>query len=242
MPDFESRLAANLAAIRERIAAAAVRSGRDADSVRLIAVTKSVGLEVIRALTRLGARDLGENRVQQLMARAAELGGRHAPNPPPDAPTWHFIGHLQRNKVRQLLPAVRWVHAVESLRLAEELSARAVQHEISIDALLEVNVSGEASKYGVSRGELLSLAEAVARLPGLRLRGLMTMAPFEERPERTRGVFAGLREALSGLHAAGVVGEDCGELSMGMTNDFEVAIEEGATLVRIGSALFEGVS
>lgn len=244
-----TEIEANLRRVRERIAAAARRCGRSADSVRLVAVTKYADLENVRALLRVGQVDLGENRVQQLRERVELLGAAGALLEPEECsatgavdtppPCWHMIGTLQRNKVKYLLPAVRIIHGVDSLRLGEQIQREAEKADATVDALLEFNISGEQSKRGLTPAEAPGVAEAVASLERLNLRGLMTMAPFETDPATTRPYFAELRELSESLRKSGAMPPDATELSMGMSNDFEIAIEEGATIVRVGSALFE---
>jgi hypothetical protein len=224
------RILSNLREVRDRIAAAAARSGRAANSVRLVAVTKTVDVEVIRVLVGAGQRDLGENRPQQLRDRAATLADLDV--------RWHMIGHLQRNKVKYVVPTAALVHSVDSLDLAEDLAERAEAQGLRARCLIEVNVTGEASKEGVPPGEAMDLAPAAAELPGLDLVGLMTMAPIVDDPEATRPVFAALRELRDRLNRAGGLPAPLVELSMGMTQDYEVAVEEGATWVRVGSALY----
>lgn len=244
------QLRANLTAVREKIAAACRRRGRGPDAVRLVVVTKYAPAEAIGLLPRLGVYDLGENRVQQLVRRAEQFGatadaglaGLASAVPADGKPRWHMIGHLQRNKVRALLAASRIVHSLDSERLARQLDQDAQRTGVTVDALIEVNVSGEASKEGVLPEEAAPLAEAACRLSHVRLAGLMTMAPLVEDAEQVRPYFARLRELLEGLRGNGIVPPECGELSMGMTNDYAVAVEEGATIVRIGSAIFEGVA
>jgi len=246
--DRQQRLRENLLAVRERIAEAARRAGRNPDDIRLVAVTKYVGPDVIRDLLRAGVQDLGESRAQQLARRLVELGSADVgldtddATLPADVPRWHMVGHLQRNKVRLLLPRARIVHSLDSQRLADELERRAAGHDCRVDVFIEVNVAGEASKYGVSPNDLPALAEYVTRCPHLNLRGLMTMAPYETDPERTRPHFARLRNLLDGLRASSALGPEVRDLSMGMSNDYSVAVEEGATIVRIGSALYEGLT
>lgn len=232
------RLRANLDRVRAAIREASRRTGRDPAQVELIAVTKSAGLETIRALLAAGVIDLGESRVQQLVDRARGIAGASDGVP---APRWHMIGHLQRNKVRALLRHCRTIHSLDSQRLADELESEACRIDAMVDAYLEVNVSGEAAKGGVTPEEASSLIAAVQRQPHLRLRGLMTMAPLSDDAERSRPHFARLRELLEALRCRGVVDESCDGLSMGMSQDYVVAVEEGATAVRIGSALFEGL-
>ncbi len=235
--NWRATLADNLAQVRAEMAQAAARAGRSAADVRLVAVTKYVELPVLRALLDLGVQDLGENRVQQLTQRAAALA-----SDPAARPRWHMIGHLQRNKVRALLGACRMIHSLDSRRLADELEVEAQRSGRDVDVLIEVNVSGEQSKQGLTESAVGDLCEHLGRLSRLRLRGLMTMAPLVDDPQRVRPCFAKLRELLWELRRRGVVEADCRELSMGMTQDYVQAIEEGATLVRVGSALFRNVA
>ncbi|MBW7904156.1 MAG: YggS family pyridoxal phosphate-dependent enzyme [Phycisphaerae bacterium] len=243
MSETATIIARNVERVREAIARAARRSGRDPECVRLVAVTKYLDPASIGAVIHAGLTELGENRVQQLVARAAALGAGEPGGWPAAARPWrwHMIGHLQRNKVRALLRVCQVIHSVDSERLAAETEAEAARAERFVDVFVEVNVSGESSKQGVAAADAATLAEYVSRLRHVRLRGLMTMAPPSADPQRARPVFAGLRELLEKLRASGAVAETCGELSMGMTGDYEVAVEEGATVVRIGSALFEGL-
>jgi hypothetical protein len=225
------RVLANLATVRGRMADAARRSGRAPDAVRLVAVTKTVGVATVRSLVEAGQADIGENRAQEIRDRARELAG--------EAVRWHMIGHLQRNKVKYVVPACAMIHSVDSGRVAEAISSRGEAEGVRARCLLEVNVSGEEAKYGASSAEAPALARAVAAMPGVDLAGLMTMAPFVEDAETVRPVFAALRELAARINGEGGLPAPLGELSMGMTQDYEVAIEEGATLVRVGTALFE---
>ncbi len=241
------RLRRNLADLRANIAEAARHGGRDPGDVRLVAVTKYVDLDTIRVLLDAGVRDLGENRVQQLSDRAQTLGAADfdlltAPRETDALPRWHMIGHLQRNKVKALLKHTRVLHSLDSVRLARELEKQAAKLELTVDAFLEFNVAGEQAKSGAAPADAAALAEAVAQCPHIRLHGLMTMPPFDPDPEAARPHFARLRELLERLRRQGAVGPECLHLSMGMTIDYAVAVEEGATFVRIGSALFEGVA
>lgn len=216
-----------LEAVRERIAAAAERAGRDPGEVTLIAVTKTVDVERITAVLRQGVEHIGENRVQEAEEKFPRL----------TVPcTKHLIGRLQRNKVGKALELFDLIHSVDRIPLVERLAQRAAGRQV--DILLQVNVSGEASKAGVSPDELPRLAEAAAATGVLRVRGLMTMAPYTVDPEETRPVFAALRRLNEALRERGLPNVTCDILSMGMSNDFEVAVEEGATHVRVGSALF----
>lgn len=244
------RLTQNLMMLRETVARACDRARRSAEDVRLVAVTKYVDATVICALLRAGVVDLGENRVQQLTQRAEMLGASRSgtfeasPTGGIDAqplPRWHMIGHLQRNKVKTLLRCTQTIHSLDSDRLAREIEDHAARMEISVDALVEVNVSGEESKEGISPDALPPLAEAIAGCPHVVLRGLMTMAPLSDDPETARPTFARLRELLALLRGRGDLPTTCSHLSMGMSQDYAVAVEEGATLIRVGSALFDGL-
>ncbi|HEU4759289.1 MAG TPA: YggS family pyridoxal phosphate-dependent enzyme [Dehalococcoidia bacterium] len=209
--------------VRLRIAGACRRSGRSAGEVTLVAVCKGFPPEAAREAVGAGVLHLAENRVQEAQAKRAALRDL-----PADV-TWHMVGHLQTNKVKTALGLFDIIQSVDSLHLAEEISRRA-SRPVGVPVFLEVNVAAEASKYGFSPEELLSAREAAARLPNLDVRGLMTVAPFAADPEEARPVFRRLRELAQSLGLRG--------LSMGMTDDFEVAVEEGATHVRIGRAIF----
>ena len=233
MPGLESRIAENYERVRERIAAACQRAERDPDGVRLVAVTKYAELDWIRSLIALGVCDLGENRPQQLLQRAAAL---------PETVRWHLVGHLQRNKVRPILPVAAWIHSVDSVRLLDRIERLAGELKLRPRVLLEVNISGEESKYGFAPPELQAHWPRIVAYRNMDIVGLMTMAPYVDDPEQTRPVFRQLRELRDRLRAAVGGSLPLPELSMGMSNDFEVAIEEGATMVRIGSLLFEGLA
>lgn len=235
------RLLENLEQLRARIAAAAVASGRPADAVRLVGVTKYVSADVARALVEAGLHDLGESRPQALWEKAAALS---------DLPQirWHFIGHLQRNKVRRTLSSVSLLHAGDSLRLLEAWNEAAMELSQSVteslplrQLLLEVNISGDAAKQGFAPEEIEPLLPQLAELRQLRVVGLMAMASLEGGAVRARSDFANLRKLRDRLIRVAPAGIELGELSMGMSGDFIEAIAEGATLVRVGSALFEGV-
>jgi PLP dependent protein len=227
--------------VHERIAAAAGRAGRDPAGVALVAVTKMQRPETVAMAFAAGLRTFGENRVEEAGPKAAEVARLIAPASPP---AWHMIGHLQSRKAGDAFPWASMVHSVDSLKLAERLSRLGVNARAAGDivgeplpVLLEVNISGEESKYGLAPAELPAVVEAVSGLEGIRLRGLMTMAPMSANPDLVRPVFAGLR-ALRDELVCQVPGLDLPELSMGMTDDFEAAVEEGATMVRIGRAIF----
>jgi hypothetical protein len=227
------RLLSNYEGILSRGRAAALRAGRAEDSFRLVAVTKTVSAAVACALVDLGARDLGENRVQELLSKQSALACAPV--------SWHLIGRLQTNKARKVAGRVSLIHSVDSLRLAQALDEAAAQACVVQDVLLEVNVSAEASKCGFRPDDAPDAAARMKSFSCLRVLGLMTMAPIVENPEETRPLFRALRELADAMSAAGLFASGRCELSMGMTQDFEVAVEEGATLVRVGSALFEGV-
>ena len=258
--------------VRQRIANAAQRSGRSANSVILVAVTKNAEPDQIRDLIKLGHADFGENRVQQLVQRATiidEWLGRHrslpgasrprpatpdddmwsdyapqADRPGPVAPSpstkvrWHMIGHLQRNKARKVVETCRLVHSVDSLRLAEELQQIAFKREQPVEVLLQVNCSGEEQKYGCAIAAAPHLAEQIETMIQVKVRGLMTMAAYSANPEAARPTFGRARELFHEIRDSGVVGPQFNILSMGMSGDFEVAIDEGSNLVRVGTALF----
>ena len=225
------RLRGNVQAVRDRVAAAARRSGRRPEQVALVAVTKASPVEWVRPLVELGVTDLGENYPQELWRKAAAVA---------DLPVrWHLIGHLQTNKARRTLPLVRWIHAVDSPKLLGVLDALAGAVGSPPRALLQVNASGEATKHGWSPESILADADAIAACRSLPIVGLMTLAAPGPSAESARPAFARLREVRDRLRAR--TGLPLDELSMGMSGDYEVAVEEGATCVRIGSALFEGV-
>lgn len=215
-------------AAEARIAAACARAGRDRTEVEVIAVTKYVSLETTGEAIREGLRHLGENRWQDAAPKLEAYG---------EAAEWHFIGHLQTNKVKDVIGKFRYIHSLDRLSLAKELEKKAGQLGLTVPCFIQVNVSGEESKYGLDPGKLLEFAGELRAFEHLRIIGLMTMAPYEAEPEATRPVFRGLRELRDRLNREGALGYEAPHLSMGMSNDFEVAIEEGATWVRLGSSL-----
>ncbi len=228
------RVAENLAGVRERIAVAAQASGRQPEDVTLIAVTKYVAADVAAALVAAGCGDLGESRPQELWKKAAALANSDV--------RWHLIGHLQRNKIDRTLPLVALVHSADSLRLIQALEAAAEVQGRRVPVLLEVNVSGDAAKHGFRPEELEPQLETLAGFRNVEIRGLMAMAGREGDLESARREFASLRQLRDRLAQASAGGLTLGELSMGMSGDYEVAIAEGATLVRVGSALVEGIA
>ena len=234
MSDVAQRIAENLYAVRQRIAQAALRAGRDPAGVRLIGVTKYAGSELAAMLVQAGLADLGESRPQELWRKAEALSGRPV--------RWHLIGHLQRNKVRRTLPLVTLVHSGDSLRLLATLDEESAALARPCEVLLEVNISGESAKHGFAPGELAPLMPTIAALSHVRVRGLMGMAGLETNAGEARRQFASLRMLRDRLQADCPPPIGLSELSMGMSGDFEEAIAEGATLVRVGSALLEGVT
>lgn len=223
-------LAGNLARVRERIDAACRRAGRSPDEVKLVAVSKTVPPERIRLAYEAGLRDFGENRVQEADSKRAALSDLTV--------TWHLIGHLQTNKAKLARELFHWVHSVDSLRLAQKLHQAAPCEGDRLPVLIEVNLGGEATKSGVGEEEVLPLAEQIAALGTLELRGMMTLPPFAADPGQTRPFFRRLRELARRVESAGLPGVSRQELSMGMSHDFEVGLEEGATLIRVGTAIF----
>jgi len=222
-------IAENLRSVQDRIAAAAKRAGRDPSSVRLVTVTKTIGFDRIREAVTAGAAILGENRVQEAKEKIEALGNRA---------TWHLIGHLQTNKAKYAVKLFDLIHSVDNIELARELDRQAGKIGKKQNVLIEVNIAGEASKAGMAVREAPALAREVARLRNLAVQGLMTMPPFSEDPEASRPYFRVLRELAETIARENVSGLSMRELSMGMSGDFEVAIEEGATLVRVGTAIF----
>jgi hypothetical protein len=247
----EGTLASRYASVKERIAAAAQRSGRTRSDVLLVAVTKNAAIDDIRELIRLGHADFGENRVPNLVQRAAQIdefmqrhrqltAGRELDLP--RQVRWHMIGHLQRNKVRKILGFVRLIHSVDSLRLAEEIQGLAGRLEEPVEVLVQVNVAGEKQKFGVAPPAVRHLLDQIDTMMNLRARGLMCMAPLVEDREVVRPVFERCRELFDELRRGGAGGERFDILSMGMSGDFEVAVECGANMVRVGSAIFGDVA
>lgn len=211
------------AAVRERVARACERAGRRPEEVTIIAVTKYVGVEETRALIKAGVEHLGENRIQQAKPKLAAIR---------DPVTWHFIGSLQTNKVKDVLPHFQWIHSLDRMSLAKELQKQAEKTDRTVSCLVQVNISGEQTKSGFAPGQVAPFLQEIAGMNRVRVHGLMTMAPAAENPEEVRYVFRGLRELRDSLLPDY---PDLQHLSMGMSGDFEVAVEEGATMVRIGS-------
>jgi len=224
MPVFE-----NVVAIRERIEKAAAKSGRKLGDITLVAVTKNQPVDAIEQVVQAGIIDIGENRSQELIPKQQALE---------DGIKWHFIGHLQRNKVKYIIPFIYLIQSVDSIALAIEISERAKSINKVQDILLEVNISGEETKYGFKPEEIMAALDELATLENIRIKGLMTMAPFMKETDLLRPYFAKLNDLFNNLSSRQDQNIEMQYLSMGMSNDFEVAIEEGSNMVRIGTALF----
>ena len=224
-----SLISENIQSVEERIRAACARAGRSRDEVTLICVTKTMPVEDLRQAYDAGQRSFGENRVQEINDKFPQL---------PSDIQWHMIGHLQRNKVRQLMGNTVMIHSVDSIRLAETISAEAEKAGIVMPVLIEVNAANEDSKFGVAPDRAESLIRAVSGLRGIHIEGLMTIAPYTDDPETNRPYFAALRELAVDISQKCIDNVSMNVLSMGMTGDFEVAIEEGATIVRVGTGIF----
>ncbi|MEE8885606.1 MAG: YggS family pyridoxal phosphate-dependent enzyme [Eubacteriales bacterium] len=216
-------------AVKERIAKACARAGRNPADVTLVAVSKTKPEEDIQALYDYGVRDFGENYIQELRQKHDDL---------PKDIRWHMIGHLQRNKVKYIAEYVNMIHAVDTLELVKTIEKEGVKHDRVIPVLIEVNVAGEESKFGVKPDDCEAFAEQFSNYPHVHLEGLMTSAPFVENPEDNRPVFRKLHQLAVDIDNKNIDNVDMRVLSMGMTNDFEVAVEEGATMVRVGTAIF----
>ncbi len=219
----------NYKRVEEKVQRACERAGRKREEVTLIAVSKTKPLSMIEELLPLGVRDFGENKVQELTAKAEALSKDIR---------WHMIGHLQRNKVKYVVDKACMIHSVDSLRLAEEISKEAEKKGVEVPILLEVNVAGEESKFGIRPEETEELAQQIALLPNLHIQGLMTIAPYVENPENNRQIFRNLRNLSVDIERKKFNNVTMSVLSMGMTGDYEVAIEEGATHVRVGTGIF----
>ncbi len=219
----------NLEQVKSRMTASLLRAGRPADAAELIAVSKTKPAELLMEAYAAGVRDFGENRVQELVDKYEQL---------PKDIRWHMIGHLQRNKVKYLIGRAALIHSVDSLRLAEEISREAVKRGAEMDILIEVNAAGEESKFGTGLREAAELVWAAAQLPGIHVKGLMTVAPLTDDPEKNRKYFRALRELSVDIANKKADNISMGILSMGMTGDYEVALEEGSTCVRVGTGIF----
>lgn len=229
MSDTKSYLKANIEDVKKRIAEAALKSGRKPEEIKLIAVTKTFEMDLVNEALELGIRDIAENKVQEILRKYDEAKG---------SPTKHMIGHLQRNKVKSLLGKVDMIHSVDSVRLIEEIDLRSKERDLTTDFLIQVNIAGEEQKSGIDEDGLLQIIERAKELSNVRLRGLMMMAPFIDEEELLRTYFKKTKKIFDSLKNLQYNNWDIDTLSMGMSGDFELAIEEGSTMVRIGSAIF----
>ncbi|WP_307730759.1 YggS family pyridoxal phosphate-dependent enzyme [Acidaminobacter sp.] len=223
------KLQNHLKHVESRIREAAIRSGRAPDAIQLVAVTKTQSVETLEKAYAAGVRTVGENRVQELLAKWPSFEDRFE---------WHIIGHLQSNKVKYIIDKVALIHSVDSLKLAQEISRQAIKIGKVMPVLIQVNPAEEETKFGLSSSEVELLVREAALLPGIKIQGLMTIAPFVEDEGLLRQVFSEMRQIFDHLKEVSIQGVEMKYLSMGMTHDFEIAIEEGATMVRIGSGLF----
>lgn len=219
----------NYEAVEKKISEACERAGRDRSEVTLIAVSKTKPVEMLQEVYNAGARDFGENKVQEICEKYDKL---------PSDIKWHMIGHLQRNKVKQVIDKAAMIHSVDSYRLAQEISVQAQKKGITIPILVEVNIAGEESKFGISAEDTIQLVEEIAVLPNLKIQGLMTIAPFVQDAEENRLYFRQIKQLSVDIKNKNIDNVSMDILSMGMTGDYEVAIEEGATMVRVGTGIF----
>lgn len=222
-------LAENLMEVEKRVQEACARAGRKRDEVTLIAVSKTKPVSMLEEIYQEGIRDFGENKVQELTEKYEQM---------PQDIRWHMIGHLQRNKVKYIVDKVDLIHSVDSVRLAQTIEQEAEKKNVIVNILVEVNVAEEDSKFGLKVEEVLSMVEKIAAFPHIRIKGLMTIAPYVENPEENRAVFTQLRKLSVDIANKNIDNVSVGILSMGMTNDYEVAIEEGATMIRVGTGIF----
>lgn len=222
-------LSDNLKEVQTNIVEACKKSGRNVQDVTLIAVSKTKPVSMVQEIYDCGIRKFGENKVQDMCQKFEEM---------PKDIEWHMIGHLQRNKVKYIVDKVGMIHSVDSMRLAEEISKEAVKQQCNVDILVEVNIANEETKFGFKAEETLDFVREASKLPSIRIRGLMTSAPFVENPEENRKYFKALKQLCVDINAKNIDNVDMDVLSMGMTNDYIVAIEEGATHVRVGTAIF----
>jgi len=238
------KISERIECLQDTINSACARVNRNPHEIQLVVVTKSATIDAVKEIIHLGFIDLGENRVQQLKKVSAEieefLGQQDSDSSLPKKVRWHMVGHLQRNKVRQVLPIPFLIHSIDTLRLAEEINNSAAKLNLCPKVLLQVNISNESQKYGVPVGAATHLAEQIETLPNVKLIGLMTMAPLTRNKDVIRACFVRARELFIEMRGEKIVGPQFTELSMGMSSDYEVAIEEGATILRIGSAIFAG--
>ncbi|MCI8550928.1 MAG: YggS family pyridoxal phosphate-dependent enzyme [Lachnospiraceae bacterium] len=219
----------NLEAVEKRVEEACARAGRKREDVTLIAVSKTKPVPALREIMDCGIVDFGENKVQEMCGKMEEIT---------EPLHWHLIGHLQRNKVKYIVDKAYMIHSVDSLRLAQEIQKEAEKQDVTCQVLIEINIGGEESKDGIPGEEAIPLIREIAQLSRVQVKGLMTIAPPVPQPEDARGYFKEMRKLFEAVKAEQIPGVEMKELSMGMTGDFEVAIEEGATMVRVGTAIF----
>ncbi|MBO8434092.1 MAG: YggS family pyridoxal phosphate-dependent enzyme [Tyzzerella sp.] len=219
----------NIDEVRKRIENSAKKVGRNPDDILLLAVSKTIDVPKIKEAVACGLNSLGENRVQEIMEKYEPMG---------DGINWHLIGHLQTNKVKYIIDKVCLIHSVESIKLATEIDKKAEKSGVIMDILVEVNMAGEESKFGIAPSECESFIRELSKFKNIRVKGLMTVAPFTENPEDNRIYFRKLKEMLVDINSKNIDNINMCELSMGMTGDYEVAIEEGATIVRVGTGIF----
>lgn len=222
-------LVENLQNVEKCVQAACERANREREEVTVIAVSKTKPISMLKEIYDEGVRNFGENKVQELTEKYEQL---------PQDIKWHMIGHLQRNKVKYIVDKVELIHSVDSVRLAETIEQEAAKKDVIVNILLEVNVAEEESKFGLKIDEVLPVIEEIATFPHIRIKGLMTIAPYVENPEENRDIFARLRKLSVDINEKNIDNVSVGILSMGMTNDYEVAIEEGATMIRVGTGIF----
>lgn len=225
MTDLEK----NLNEVKEKVKDACIRAGRQQESVTLIAVSKTKPVSDLAAVYECGVRQFGENKVQELVEKYEQL---------PKDIQWHMIGHLQKNKVKYIVDKVALIHSVDSFSLAEEISKQAVKKQVTVPILIEVNIAGEETKFGIQKEETAELVRAVSVLPNVRIEGLMTIAPFVQNPEDNRDYFREMKKLSVDIAMQNIDNVSMKILSMGMTGDYQVAIEEGATMVRVGTGIF----
>lgn len=219
----------NYREVQENIKKACEKTGRNPEEVTLIAVSKTKPVEMLKEAYDAGARFFGENKVQEIQEKYDKL---------PEDIQWHMIGHLQRNKIKYIVDKVSMIHSVDSLRLAEAIEAEAAKHQVKVPVLIEVNVAEEDSKFGLKTTEVLPLLEQISEFSHLEVKGLMTIAPYVENPEDNREIFRQLKKLSVDIAAKNINNITMSVLSMGMTGDYEVAVQEGATMVRVGTGIF----
>ncbi|MBQ2287370.1 MAG: YggS family pyridoxal phosphate-dependent enzyme [Lachnospiraceae bacterium] len=219
----------NIKQVEERIQAACDRSGRKREDVTLIAVSKTKPVSAIYEVMETGIIDYGENKVQELTDKIETIS---------EPLNWHMIGHLQRNKVKYIVDKVKLIHSVDSLRLAEQINQEAMKKNVDVDILIEVNIADETSKFGLNTEEVIDLIKKVSTLQNVHIKGLMTVAPFTDNPEENRPYFRNLKQLAVDINCKNIDNVTMSVLSMGMTGDYEIAIEEGATMVRVGTGIF----